>query len=140
MFWLHNRNQVQKPSNYYLNSSLPTIENLQNHLIFENFIFTFVFWRNLTNRKKEEEGWQLVGTMLNTGQQTMACACHMYNLVPTNEQGVCHTVALPFTLKSIWREIFFMETQIFHHAKQNKTKPNLQKETKILQHIIIILL
>jgi hypothetical protein len=25
---------------------------------------------------------------------------------------VCHTVALPFTLKTIWKQ---METQIFHH-------------------------
>jgi len=33
-------------------------------------IFTFAFWRNLTNRKKEKEkGWYLVGGMLNTGQE-----------------------------------------------------------------------
>jgi hypothetical protein len=33
------------------------------------------------------------------------------------EQGVCHTLALPFTLKSILRKKRIMETQIFHHAK-----------------------
>jgi len=34
------------------------------------------------------------------------------------KQGVCHNVALPFTLKSILRQkTNFLETQIFHHAK-----------------------
>jgi hypothetical protein len=36
-------------------------------------------------------------------------------------KGVCHTVALPFTLKSKYlkakKERRIMETQIFHHAK-----------------------
>jgi hypothetical protein len=39
------------------------------------------------------------------------------NLNPT-EQGLCHTVALLFTLKSILRQKKIdMETQIFDHAK-----------------------
>jgi hypothetical protein len=34
------------------------------------------------------------------------------------KQGVCHTVALPFTFKSILRQKkIFLATQIFHHAK-----------------------
>jgi hypothetical protein len=35
------------------------------------------------------------------------------------KQGVRHAAALPFTLKSIFRQKkkSFMETQIFHHAK-----------------------
>jgi hypothetical protein len=37
----------------------------------------------------------------------------------TNEQGVCHTMAFPFTLKSVARPCKrrIMKTQIFHHAK-----------------------
>jgi hypothetical protein len=36
----------------------------------------------------------------------------------TKKQGVCHTVALPFTLKRILRQKKnIMKTQIFHHAK-----------------------
>jgi hypothetical protein len=39
-------------------------------------------------------------------------------LNPT-EEGLCHTIALLFTLKSILRQKkkINMETQIFHHAK-----------------------
>jgi hypothetical protein len=33
------------------------------------------------------------------------------------QQGVCHIVALPFTLKNILRQKRNYETQIFHHAK-----------------------
>ncbi len=34
------------------------------------------------------------------------------------KKGVCHTVALPFTLKSILgQKKNIMKTQIFHHAK-----------------------
>jgi hypothetical protein len=55
------------------------------------------------------------------------------------EQGVYHTVALPFTLKMYLkgkgRRI--METQIFHHAKIYSSK-NPLKETQILQDIITL--
>jgi hypothetical protein len=39
------------------------------------------------------------------------------NPTTQNQQGVCHDVALPFTLKSILRQFFYMETQIFDHEK-----------------------
>jgi hypothetical protein len=38
------------------------------------------------------------------------------------EQGVCHTVTLPFTLTSILRQRRIMEIQIFHHAKIQSSK------------------
>jgi hypothetical protein len=37
--------------------------------------------------------------------------------LPLKEQGVCHIVALPFTLKGILRQKKNKETQIFHHVK-----------------------
>jgi len=37
--------------------------------------------------------------------------------MPLKEQGVCHTMALPFTLKGILRQKKNKETQIFHHVK-----------------------
>jgi hypothetical protein len=38
-------------------------------------------------------------------------------ITTSEEQGVCHTVALPFTLKSIEGKRRIMEIQIFHYAK-----------------------
>ncbi len=39
------------------------------------------------------------------------------------KQGVCHTMALAFTLKSIsWQKRRIMEIQIFHHAKIYSSK------------------
>ncbi len=48
------------------------------------------------------------------------------------KQGVCHIVALPFTLKSILRQKKkkFMEIQIFQHAKNIIFKKILQKKPK----------
>jgi hypothetical protein len=46
------------------------------------------------------------------------------------KQGVCHTVALPFTLKSILRKK--NNYQIIHHAKIQSSQ-NPLNETKILQ-------
>jgi len=50
--------------------------------------------------------------------------CHSSNITKLKKkqkqkQGVCHTSALLFTLKSILRQKkkSIMETQIFHHAK-----------------------
>jgi hypothetical protein len=47
-----------------------------------------------------------------------------YRVIPSlkvgslgNKQGVCRTMALSFTLKSILRQKHIMETQIFHPAK-----------------------
>ncbi len=41
-----------------------------------------------------------------------------YRYPKIEKQGVCHIVALPFTLKSILKaKRRIMETQIFHHAK-----------------------
>jgi hypothetical protein len=41
-------------------------------------------------------------------------------LMEYEEQGVCHTVALPFTLRTIKKKCKRrnMKTQIFHHAKK----------------------
>jgi uncharacterized protein YgiM (DUF1202 family) len=56
------------------------------------------------------------------------------------EQGVCHTLALPFTLKSI-----LIQKKNYENSNISRCKdiPNLQKnllkETKILQDIIITL-
>jgi hypothetical protein len=36
--------------------------------------------------------------------------------LPLKEQGVCHTMALLFTLKGVLRQKKNKETQIFHHA------------------------
>jgi hypothetical protein len=39
-------------------------------------------------------------------------------LGPTKDILVCHTMALPFPLKTMLRQKYkIMETQIFHHAK-----------------------
>jgi hypothetical protein len=56
------------------------------------------------------------------------------------KQGVCHNVALQFTLESILKaKRRIMEvTQIFHHAKNNNFPKSPLKKTKILQDIIII--
>jgi hypothetical protein len=49
-----------------------------------------------------------------------------------------HTVALPFTLKSILRQKKkTMETQIFHHAKIWPSK-NPLKQTKMFQDILTL--
>jgi hypothetical protein len=62
---------------------------------------------------------------------------------PTKKQGVCHTVASPFKLKSIFRQ-----KKKKNYGNSNKISPckniiNLQnnplKETKILQDIITTL-
>ncbi len=37
-------------------------------------------------------------------------------LMENEEQGVCHTVALPFTFKSFLMQKKNYETQTFHHA------------------------
>jgi hypothetical protein len=61
-------------------------------------------------------------------------------LIPTSQtnKGVCHNVALPFTLKLLSQtKRRIMETEIFHHAKIQSSK-NLLKETKIFQDIIIL--
>jgi hypothetical protein len=42
---------------------------------------------------------------------------HTLGKIPSSQQGVWHTTALPFTLKSITGKRRMMETQIFHHAK-----------------------
>ncbi len=52
----------------------------------------------------------------NVGKHSSGCCQRL--LCSINKQGVCHTAALPFTLKSILRQKeSLMETQIFHHAK-----------------------
>jgi hypothetical protein len=55
-------------------------------------------------------------------------------------EEVWHTMALPFTLKSMARpcERRIMETQIFHHRKLSSSK-NPLKKTKILLKITKIL-
>jgi len=54
------------------------------------------------------------------------------------KQGVCHTVALPFTLKKVSEgRRSSMEIQIFHHAKIYLQK-NPLKDTKILQAIVTL--
>jgi hypothetical protein len=54
------------------------------------------------------------------------------------EQGVCHTVALPFTLKSILRQKKnYGKFKYFTMQKYNLQK-NPVKETKILQDIITL--
>jgi hypothetical protein len=54
------------------------------------------------------------------------------------KQGLCHTVALPFTLKRYLKaKRRIMEIQIFHHAKMQSSKKS-SKETKVLQDIITL--
>jgi hypothetical protein len=50
-----------------------------------------------------------------------------------SKQGVCHIVALPFTLKKYLKakERRIMETQIFHHAKRPSFK-NPHKKIDLL--------
>jgi hypothetical protein len=51
------------------------------------------------------------------------------------KQGVCRTMALPITLKSILRKRRIMETQIFHHVKNiiyKKSSKRNPKSFKIL--------
>jgi hypothetical protein len=57
-------------------------------------------------------------------------------------QGECHTVALPFILKSILRQKKNYENSNISPCKNipNLQKKNPLKETKILQDIIITLL
>ncbi len=57
------------------------------------------------------------------------------------QQGVCHTMALPFTLKSIlMQKKRIMENQIyFTMQKYTNLQKNPLKETKILQDIITLL-
>jgi hypothetical protein len=46
-FWLHLTNQILKYSEfYYFDSSLLTIENLQNHFTFKFWLFNLTFWQN----------------------------------------------------------------------------------------------
>jgi len=55
------------------------------------------------------------------------------------QQGVCHIVALPIYIKKYLKaKEKYMETQIFHHAKNIIFKKNPLKETKILQDIITL--
>jgi hypothetical protein len=55
------------------------------------------------------------------------------------QQGVCHIVALPIYIKKYLKaKEKFMETQIFHHAKNIIFQKNPLKETKILQDIITL--
>jgi hypothetical protein len=55
------------------------------------------------------------------------------------EQGVCHIVALPFTLKSYYlkakEELLWKNSNISPCKKYNLQKKNPLKETKILQDI-----
>jgi hypothetical protein len=56
------------------------------------------------------------------------------------EQGVCHTVPLPFTLKNVLRQtknygkLKYFTMQIYNLQKN----PNPLKETQILQEIITL--
>jgi len=60
-------------------------------------------------------------------------------ITTSEEQGVCHNVALPFTLKSIWRQKKELwKLKYFTMQKYNPQK-NPLKETKIFQDIIITL-
>ncbi len=62
------------------------------------------------------------------------------NCGPPQKQGVCHIVALPFTLKKYLKaKEELWKLKIFHHAK---SIPNLQKnplkETKSFQDIVTL--
>jgi hypothetical protein len=55
---------------------------------------------------------------------------HVFCKFEENE-GVCHTMALPFTLKSISSpKKRIMKTQIFHHAKILSSKNPFKKTKK----------
>jgi tRNA U54 and U55 pseudouridine synthase Pus10 len=63
-------------------------------------------------------------------------------MAPKKKQGVYHTVALPFTLKSRYLKAKrrITKTQIFYHAKKKKSSKNpLKKSSKSFQDIIITL-
>jgi hypothetical protein len=58
------------------------------------------------------------------------------------KQGVCHIMALPFTLKSIvlmQKKKNYGNSNIFHHAKMYNLQKNRLQETKILQDIITLI-
>jgi len=64
----------------------------------------------------------------------------MKNLKKLFKQGVCHTMGLPNTLKSILRKRRIMETQIFHHVKNIiYKKSSKKKETQNPSRYYIIL-
>jgi hypothetical protein len=71
--------------------------------------------------------------------QTGAGELH-YNLPcdNTNKQGVCHTVASPFTLKSILRQRKTYGNSNISPCKNIIFKKNPLQETKILQDIITL--
>jgi hypothetical protein len=54
------------------------------------------------------------------------------------KQGVCHIVALPFTLKSILRQEKNYENSNISPCKNIIFKKNPLKETKILENIITL--
>jgi hypothetical protein len=54
------------------------------------------------------------------------------------QRGVCHTVALPFTLKSILRQKKNYGNSNISPCKNIIFKKNPLKETKILQNIITL--
>jgi hypothetical protein len=56
----------------------------------------------------------------------------------TNRQGVYHTVALPFTLKSFLRQKKKYGNSNISPCKNIIFKKSSQKETKILQDIITL--
>jgi hypothetical protein len=52
----------------------------------------------------------------------------------TVQHGVCHTVALPFTLKSILRQRRIIKTQIFHYAKIIIFKKSSKRNQNLSRH------
>jgi hypothetical protein len=81
--------------------------------------------------------WKLKETHTHTHTHTYTCRKPgLLQSLTKAQKGVCHTVALPFTLKSILRQKNnYGKFKYFTMQKYNLQKKNPLKETKILQDI-----
>jgi hypothetical protein len=89
-----------------------------------------------STRLKKKSLSSLGATQISSWGTDRSEICHLPPPFQYSEQGVCHTVALPFTLKSILKQREeFLKLKFFTMQKYNLQNNPLKKKSKILENI-----